>query len=177
MTPLLRAVDRLSLACTQVAMAMILGLIVSMLFEVVARYAFNAPTIWSYDVSYMLNGGLFMLGAALTLAKNNHVRIDFLSARLPLRTQHLGNLLFYVVLFLPALGLAAWASVDQTWGAAMTGKLEAVSPWKPKVWPFYTVISVGLVALWLQSLAETVRHAIGWRDPAAVRAPSISGVH
>lgn len=174
---LLAAADRLSFACTLLAMAMILGLIVSMLFEVVARYVFNAPTIWSYDVSYMLNGALFTLGAALTLAKNNHVRIDFLSGRLPVRTQHGANLLFYVVLFLPALGLACWASVGEAWNAMATGKLEAVSPWKPRVWPFYTALSIGLVALWLQSLAETVRHAIGWRHPDAVRAPTLSAAH
>lgn len=177
MTPLLKAADRLSFACTLAAMAMILGLITSMLYEVVARYAFNAPTLWSYDVSYMLNGGLFLLGAALTLARNNHVRIDFLSSRLPVPVQHAGNFLFYVLLFLPALGAATWAAIDSAWMAAATGKLEAVSPWKPKVWPFYTVVAVGLAALWLQCLAETVRHAIGWRHPEAVRPPTVSGAH
>ena len=106
MTPLLKAADRLSFACSRLAMVMILGLIFSMLYEVVARYAFNAPTIWSYDVSYMLNGSLFILGAGWTLANNNHVRIDFLSGRLPVPLQHAGNLVFYILLFLPALGLA-----------------------------------------------------------------------
>lgn len=177
MTSLLKAADRLSYACTLVAMAMILGLIVSMLYEVVARYAFNAPTLWSYDVSYMLNGGLFLLGAAWTLANNNHVRIDFLSSRLPVPAQHAGNFLFYVLLFLPALGAATVAAIDEARIAAMTGKLEAVSPWKPKVWPFYTVIATGLAALWLQSLAESVRHAIGWRNPNAVRPPTAAGAH
>lgn len=177
MTPLLKAADRLSLACSRLAMVMILGLIVSMLFEVVARYAFNAPTIWSYDVSYMLNGSLFILGAGWTLANNNHVRIDFLSGRLPVPLQHAGNLVFYVLLFLPALGLATYAAIGEAWSAAMSGKLESVSPWKPKVWPFYSMIALGLSALWLQSAAEAVRHAIGWRRPDAVRSPALSGAH
>lgn len=177
MKPFLAAIDRLSFVCSRAAMVMILGLVFSMLFEVVARYAFNAPTIWSYDVSYMLNGSLFILGAAWTLANNNHVRIDFLSGRLPVPTQHATNLIFYVLLFLPALGLATYAAIGEAWSAAVTGKLESVSPWKPKVWPFYTALAIGLAALWLQSLAETVRHAIGWRDPAAVRAPTVAGAH
>ena len=33
-------------------------------YEVFARYVFHAPTIWSFDVTYMLYGTIFMLGSA-----------------------------------------------------------------------------------------------------------------
>jgi TRAP-type mannitol/chloroaromatic compound transport system permease small subunit len=39
-----------------------LVLIVS--YEVFARYLFNAPTMWSFDLTYMLYGNIFILGAA-----------------------------------------------------------------------------------------------------------------
>ena len=39
-------------------------LVVAVCYEVIARYAFNAPTIWSFDVTYMLYSAIFMLGAA-----------------------------------------------------------------------------------------------------------------
>jgi TRAP-type mannitol/chloroaromatic compound transport system permease small subunit len=35
----------------------------AMVYEVIARYAFTAPTMWAYDISRMLYGALFMLGA------------------------------------------------------------------------------------------------------------------
>ena len=46
-------------------------------YEVIARYLFNAPTIWAFDVTYMLYGTLFMLGAAYALHKGAHIRTDF----------------------------------------------------------------------------------------------------
>lgn len=173
----LTGIDRVSFAAAAAAMVMILGLIASMVYEVGARYVFGAPTIWSYDVSYMLNGSLFILAAALTLAKNNHVRIDFLSSRLSSRSQHTVNLVFYVALFLPALGFATWSSIGAAWGTLISGEVEAVSPWAPVIWPFNSAIAIGFSAFWLQALAETARHAIGISDPDAVRATSASLPH
>lgn len=173
----LRAVDRLSFAIAAVSMVMILGLVFSMVYEVAARYAFNAPTIWAYDISYMLNGSLFLLAAAFTLAKNNHVRIDFLSALLPVRAQHGINAVFYVVLFLPGLGVAAIAAANAAWSTFVSGEVEAVSPWAPLIWPFNAAIAVGLIGLWLQGAAEAVRHIVGLRHPGSVRAPSASLPH
>ena len=36
-------------------------------YEIVMRYLFNAPTKWSFDISYMLGGSYFLLGEAYTL--------------------------------------------------------------------------------------------------------------
>ena len=38
-------------------------LIFAMVYEVLARKLFNAPTMWAYDMSRFLYGALFMLGA------------------------------------------------------------------------------------------------------------------
>src|SRR5258705_13499543 len=45
-------------------------------WEVIARYFFHAPTIWSFDVTYMLYGTIFMLGSAYALHKGAHIRTD-----------------------------------------------------------------------------------------------------
>ena len=41
-------------------------LIFAMVYEVIGRHFFNRPTLWSFDISRMLAGALFMLGAAYT---------------------------------------------------------------------------------------------------------------
>jgi TRAP-type mannitol/chloroaromatic compound transport system permease small subunit len=56
-------------------------------FEVISRYFFRAPTIWAYDISYMLYSAIFMLGAAHTLRRGEHVRTDFLCRILSVRGQ------------------------------------------------------------------------------------------
>ena len=41
----------------------------SLVYEVVARYVFDSPTLWAYDMTFMFYGSFFMLGAAYTLQK------------------------------------------------------------------------------------------------------------
>src|SRR3546814_15932897 len=61
---------------------LVLPLVGALVYEVVSRYVFNSPTIWAYDVTYMLAGTLFMLGSAYALHKGSHVRADFLLSAL-----------------------------------------------------------------------------------------------
>ena len=53
-------------------------LIFAMVYEVLARKLFTAPTMWAYDMSRFLYGALFMLGAGYALSKGVHIRADFL---------------------------------------------------------------------------------------------------
>ena len=58
-----------------------------MVYEVIARYAFTAPTMWAYDISRMFAGALFMLGAGYGLSKGVHIRADFIYRNWSPRTQ------------------------------------------------------------------------------------------
>ncbi len=57
---------------------LIIPMTVAVTYEVVARHFFRAPTIWAFDVTYMLYGTHFMLGTAYTLMRIGHVRTDML---------------------------------------------------------------------------------------------------
>lgn len=163
--------DHVSTALAYVAMAEILMLISLMLYEVISRKVFNAPTMWAGDITYMSNGTLFLIGAAYTLKRNAHIRIDFLSTRFPLRVQHFINLAFYLIIFLPALGLTGYHSVIKTHRAFVRGELETMSAWEPIIWPFLFGITLGVLGLCLQVAIESVRHAYGIADPEAVPGP------
>jgi TRAP-type mannitol/chloroaromatic compound transport system permease small subunit len=84
--------DGISDLLAKVSMAMVVMLVTSILYEVVSRYVFGAPTLWSFDISYMLNGALFLLASGYSLKVEAHVRIDFISSRLALRNQQFINL-------------------------------------------------------------------------------------
>ncbi|WP_420393737.1 TRAP transporter small permease subunit [Acuticoccus sp.] len=168
---ILPALDRIGHALAGIAMVMIIVLVVVMLYEVVARRFFNAPTIWANDITYMTNGSLFLIGAAYALRRDAHVRIDFLATRLPVRLQHAINLAFYVGLFLPLLVLTSQSSIQKAWRAYERGTLENMSVWEPLVWPFLTGIALGVTGLAVQVVAEAIRHLIGVVDPSAVPPP------
>lgn len=167
MTPLVRAVDGLSWAAGRLAMLCLLALMASMLYEVVARYAFGAPTLWSFDVSYMLNGALFLLAAGFTLREKAHVRIDFLAQRLPLRWQRRFDGLVFLLVLTPIFVLLTRVAADRAWVAFVQGRVEHVSPWAPKLWPFYSAIALGLACLTLQLLAEALKALFLPQEPPA----------
>ena len=168
---ILPALDKVSVALAMVAQIMIVVLISVMLYEVVARRVFHSPTIWSVDIVYMVNGTLFLIGAAYTLQRERHVRIDFLSTRLPARIQHLINALFYGCLLGPLMILTSQSSVNKAVRAFERGTLENMSTWQPLIWPFLAGIALGLLGLTLQITLQLIRHLIGVFDPKAVPLP------
>ena len=161
MTSFLRAIDRVNDFLGAIAMVFLFVMIADMLYEVVSRRVFAAPTLWAYDIAYMLNGVGFIFAAGYTLRRNGHIRIDFLSTRLPRRNQDLINLFVYLFLVFPALFCLIYGAYSGWLEAYLTGQLEPVSPWKPLLWPLYAGILIGFVSLMFQSIAEFIRH---WRS-------------
>lgn len=151
------AIDVLSEWLGRVAMALLVVMVCAMLYEVFMRYVVGRPTEWAFDISYMLNGALFYLAAGYAMRHNAHVRIDFLSSLLPELWQARILGLALTLVFVPVIGLIAWAASRKALTAYLTNAVEEVSPWAPRVWPFYTAVAVGLAVFTLQSLAEGVR--------------------
>ena len=172
MTRLLSLVDRVSAALAYVAMALFLVLVGDMMYEVVARRVFAAPTLWAYDIAYMMNGAVFLLAAGYTLLANEHIRIDFLSSRFPRKVQDGINATVYVCLVFPTLGFVCYGALAEGWNAYITDELEPSSPWKPLVWPFYAAIALGFCAFSLQAVAQCIRHilSIAGRGPSPLDA-------
>ncbi len=154
----LETVDAITTMLAYIAMAFFLVLIGDMLYEVVSRRVFGAPTLWAYDIAYMMNGLLFLLAAGFTLKSNEHIRIDFLSSRFSARVQDWINVVAYVFLLFPTLAVICHGAFAEGWNAFLTDELEPTSSWKPLLWPFYAGIATGFTAFSLQSVAQCIRH-------------------
>ena len=87
-------------------------LIFSMVYEVVGRHFFNRPTLWAYDITRMLAGAFFMLGAAYTLSKGIHIRADFLYRNWKIRNQAKVDLILYLLFFIPGFVVFFFVSFD-----------------------------------------------------------------
>jgi TRAP-type C4-dicarboxylate transport system permease small subunit len=154
------AIDGLSAICFAGAVISLAGLLISLIYEVIARYFFNAPTIWSYDMGGFLTGTLFVLACAKCQGKNENIRIDAFVQRTPVRTRAITEALFIAFLLLPTLGIMTYTALQRAYTAVVTGEVDGISPWGPVVWPFYCAVALALVALWLQctvSLYDAVR--------------------
>jgi TRAP-type mannitol/chloroaromatic compound transport system permease small subunit len=126
-------------------------------YEVAARYLFNAPTIWVFDVTYMLYGTVFMLGAAYALRKGAHIRTDFFFARWSVRTRAVIDSVAYIVFFFPSLVLFFIVSGEEGWYAFQIGETSEQTPWRPLLWPFKMVVPLTCALLLVQGVSETIK--------------------
>jgi TRAP-type mannitol/chloroaromatic compound transport system permease small subunit len=136
---------------------MIVPLFLSLTYEGLARYLFNAPTLWAYDVSYMLYGALFMLGAHYTLLRGAHIRTDMLWDKFTPRTKGRIDTVAYVFFFFPAMILLFYASVDEAWHAWQLGELSEQTAWRPRLWPFKAVVPFTALLLLVQGVSELLK--------------------
>src|SRR5262245_18763518 len=88
-------------------------LVLAVSYEVIARYLFNAPTIWAFDATYMLYGALFMLGAAYALHKGAHIRTDFFWEKFSARKKGWIDAVSYVMFFFPGFATLLWLGTHE----------------------------------------------------------------
>lgn len=157
MERLCRWIDRISAATGLVAAWLIAPLIASMCYEVVARYVFGAPTIWAYELTYLLTGAAWLLGMAYTLRHGAHIRIDVLYLNMSPRAQAGVDVVCYVFLLLPFLVWLTSTLDDRAIAAFQSGEKTGASSWNPPLWPFRAVFFVAFLLLSLQVIAEVLR--------------------
>jgi TRAP-type mannitol/chloroaromatic compound transport system permease small subunit len=154
-----RALDGLALWSGRVFCWLIVPLVVGLTYEVIARYVFHAPTIWAYDVAYMLYGSHFMLGAAYTLYRGAHIRTDIFYQNWSPRTRGAVDAILYLFLFFPGIALFFWMGWQEALHSWDIREVSDASPWRPIIYPFKAVIPVALLLLMIQGLSEFLKSA------------------
>lgn len=157
MINVIRFIDRLTSWFGRAFAWLILLMAFGMGYEVVSRYAFNAPTAWSFDMSYILYGTLFMMGGAYTLARNAHVRGDFLYRLWQPRTQAKVELVLYFIFFYPgvtALVISGWKYAERSWRYL---EVSTFSPAGVPIFHFKTMLMVAGILLFIQGIAQVCR--------------------
>ena len=155
MDRLVTAIDAVSTAAGWLGGWLNVPMTLAVSYEVAARYAFNAPTKWAYDLTYMLYGAQFMLAAAYTLLKGGHIRTDVFYERWSAKTRATIDAVSYVLFFFPGILFVLYAGAveaRQAWGIG-----ERAGQWP--LYPFKAVIPVTAALLALQGLSELIKCA------------------
>jgi TRAP-type mannitol/chloroaromatic compound transport system permease small subunit len=132
-------------------------LVLVVAYEVIARYFFSAPTIWVFDVTYMLYAAIFMLGAAYALHKGAHIRTDFFFETWSIRTRGVIDSVAYLGLFFPSLIAFLIVSADEGWYAFLINETSEQTPWRPILWPFKMVVPLTCLLLIIQGVSEVIK--------------------
>lgn len=154
---IVRTIDRFTLGTGAIVGWLVVPLVLAMVYEVFARYLFHRPTVWSYDVSYMLYGSHFMLGAAYTLYRGGHIRTDIFYQNWSLRQKGWMDATLYVLFFFPGIILFFWMSMQEALHSFDIREVSEASPWRPAIWPFKAVMPIALLLLLVQGVSEIVK--------------------
>jgi TRAP-type mannitol/chloroaromatic compound transport system permease small subunit len=154
---IIRAIDRFTDVTGKLIALTMLFLMVTISYEVVMRYGFNAPTVWVYESSFMANGAAFMLGAAYALLKGAHVRTDIYWENYSERKKGVVDLISYLLLFYPAMITFMLISWDDAWHSYDTGERSQESVWRVIIWPFRATIPLAALLLMIQGVSEVLK--------------------
>jgi len=136
---------------------LILPMVGCLVVEVVGRYFFNKPTVWAYDMTFMLYGSFFMLGSAYALLKKSHIRTDLFYGLWSVQTQGKVDIICYVILYFPALILFFSVTLDYFLISFARNERIVTSPWMPIVWPFKLTMPVATALLLIQGVSELLK--------------------
>jgi len=166
----IRLADRISAWFGKAFAWLILIMTFGVAYEVFVRYALNAPTSWSLDISYIMYGALFMMGGAYTLSRGGHVRGDFLYRLWSPRTQARVELVLYFLFFFPgvlALVVTGWKYAYRSWGYL---EVSVNSPAGIPIFQLKSVIFAAGLLLLIQGIAQVMRCLVCIRTGEWLRA-------
>lgn len=151
-----RAIDRLSEWVGQFVRWLVLAAVLISAGNAIMRKAFDISSNAYLEVQWYLFAGVFMLGAGYVFLKNAHVRIDFISSRLSLRTNTIIDILGIVLVIFPL----CWMLIELSWplfhGAWISGETSSNAGGLIR-WPVLLLMPVGFALLVLQSGSELIK--------------------
>ena len=130
-------------------------------FEVVMRYVFSSPTVWTFDVTIFLILYSAYVGSAFTMKEGKHVKVDFLISRIARRripflcigiATNLVLALFWI--------LVTWRTFEETLAAHRLSEVTLSYLRFPMTIPLVAILAGGILVL-VQLARELVRQVGG----------------
>ena len=133
-------------------------------YDVFIRKAFDSPSEWAYDLSYMMYGTMFMIGGAYTLSLDGHVRGDFIYRLWKPRTQAMLEVVLYFLFYFP--GIIALIVAGYKYASRSMHYLEVsvYSPAHLPIFQFKMVMVVAGILMLIQGVARVFRCIICIRE-------------
>jgi TRAP-type mannitol/chloroaromatic compound transport system permease small subunit len=132
---------------------------------VVLRYGLNLGSIALQESITYLHAMVFMLGAAYTLQRNEHVRVDIFYQRFSERRKALVDVAGTLLFLIPCCFFIFWVSLDYVAAAWSIHEGSREAGGLPAVFLLKTLIPITAVLLGLQGLAFGARRFFDWQNP------------
>jgi TRAP-type mannitol/chloroaromatic compound transport system permease small subunit len=125
-------------------------------YEVVARYAFDAPTIWAHQIAAFLFGSYILLGGGYALMLKGHVNMGLIYDQVSERKRAVLDLVTAGVFFL-FIAIIVWSGFERSIAGFLTNE-KAIRHWEEAIiWPFYFTLPIGGILIGLAGINKLIR--------------------
>ncbi len=133
--------------------------IIAAVWEVIVRYVFNRPTLWSFDYETLSAATVFVLTAGYVEYMRGHIRVDILYLKLNSSPKFVVD----TFIILPQMLLVAFIIVYT--GSNYAAKSISIwergyGAWPVPFWPIKLCIPIGAGLLFLQVITNFLRDHI-----------------
>ena len=122
------------------------------------RYGFSLSSNAWLEIQWYLFAGMVMLGAAATLRRNEHVRVDVFYSRYSERTRLWLDLVGGILFLLPMAIIIGWLSWPLLANSWQVGEVSGNAGGLLR-WPVKALIPLGFLLLALQGISEIIKRA------------------
>jgi len=148
---------------------LLIVLVLNIVFDVFGRYLFNAPTVWSYELSSMTGTAIIAIGMSYVYYHNANVKIDIIYSRLSPKPRLIVDICFAVLCLLPLILVLTRVWVQDTWQSYVLHEVSSETIWYPVLWPIKLVVTIGFGLLFLQGVATFLKDVLslarGGKEP------------
>ena len=153
------AIDRATHVVGQSVSWLILVAVLVSAGNATVRKAFDLSSNAFLELQWYLFGAVFMLAAAYTLLRNEHIRIDVISSSLSKRTRDWIDLICHIVFLLPFVILMAYLSWPFFLVSFRSGEVSA-NAGGLILWPAKFLVLAGFLLLAAQAISEIIKRAL-----------------
>lgn len=122
----------------------------------VSRKLFNISSNAWLELQWYLFTAVFMLAAAYTLQRNEHIRIDIISNLLSKRARNWIDVIGHCLFLLPMTIVMIYQLVPWVLGGIQSGEMSA-NAGGLVIWPARLVVLAGFVLLFFQGISELIK--------------------
>ncbi len=148
----MNGVTRMNKAIGVALSFLVFALFAFIILEVFLRYMFNAPTVWTNELTQLIFGAYAVLSGGFLLAHRGHVNVDLFYAMFSRRGQAIVDVFTSVLFFLFTLALL-YFGIDMA-RDSMNSWETSFSAWNPPIWPAKLCIPIGTALLLLQGIVK-----------------------
>ncbi|MBF0111241.1 MAG: TRAP transporter small permease [Desulfamplus sp.] len=163
----LKFVEKMNEKIGKASASLIFVFMLLMVYEVIARYFFESPTIWAHEICGFIFAAYIALTGGWVLLEKGHVAVDIIYQYFPRKAKCIADIAVSITGFF-MFGILFWQGYKFAWHAIKTNQ-HSHTLFAPPMWPVKIMISIGALLFIIQLAANISRSVIDYKNEGGAR--------